>query len=272
MTDNDKTVIIADDHETLVMYLSILMRRMGFTVIPAQNGEEVLNILESIIPDLVITDLKMPIVDGLTVLKVMKNDLRFSDIPVIMVSAYYEQQTFDECMDLGGTGFLTKPINIHDLHMLLRECITYSNNTSRKNMRVSYGNRVVTEHDNQKHEYYAVTLSEQGIYLRTQNPLPVGTEIQIHLRVQPEQLLTAKGTVIYQKNLNKDINKVDPGMAIKFTDLSDQHANVLKTHITQMLAGDLMEEQQETVIESEGLLIHPLEKKVNELKQAWRLS
>lgn len=272
MTGNDKTVIIADDHETLVMYLSILMRRMGFTVIHAQNGEEVLNILESTIPDLVITDLKMPIVDGLTVLKVMKNDLRFSDIPVIMVTAYLEQQAFDECMDLGGAGFLTKPINIHDLHMLLRECLTYSNNMNRKNMRVSYGRRVVTENDNRQQEYYAVTLSEQGIYLRTQTPLPVGAEIQIHLSVESGQLFTAKGTVIYQKNLTHDINKVDPGMAVKFNNLSPQHAIVLKTHIIKMLAGDLMEEQQETVIEAEGLHIQPLQKKVNELKQNWRLS
>ena len=272
MTGNDKTVIIADDPETLVMYLSILMRRMGFTVIPAQNGEEVLNILESIIPDLVITDLKMPIADGLTVLKVMKNDLRFSDIPVIMMTAFFEQQAFDECMDLGGVGFLTKPINIHDLHMLLRECITYSNNVSRKNMRVSYDRWVVTEHDNRQQEYYAVSLSEQGIYLRTQNPLPVGTELKIHLSIQPEQPFKTIGTVIYQKNLTNDINKLDPGMAVKFNNLSAQHANVLKTYIVKMLAGDLMEEQQETVIEAEGLHIQPLQKKVNELKQNWRLS
>lgn len=270
MTANDKTVIIADDHETLVMYLSILMRRMGFTVIPARNGGEVLNILESIIPDLVITDLKMPIVDGLTVLKTMKNDLRFSDIPVVMVTAYFDQQAFDECMDLGGAGFLTKPINIHDLHMLLRDCISYSNNMSRKNMRVSYGRRVVAVHDNQQQEYYAVTLSEQGIYLRTQNPLPVGAEIQIHLSVQPEEIFTAEGTVIYHKNLANDINKTDPGMAVKFNNLSVHNSNVLKTHIIKMLAGDLMEEQQETVIEADGLHIQPLQNKVNELKQNWR--
>ena len=73
MANNDKTVIIADDHETLVMYLSILMRRLGFTVIPARNGEEILSILETILPDLVITDLKMPGWDGIKVLKEFKS-------------------------------------------------------------------------------------------------------------------------------------------------------------------------------------------------------
>ena len=191
MSKNNKTVIIADDHETLVMYLSILMRRMGFTVIPARNGEEVLRVLETILPDLVITDRKMPILDGLTTLKMMKEDPRFSNIPVIMVSALFEQEAFDQCMDLGGVGFLIKPINISDLHALLRECITYSNNMKRQNMRASYGRKVMVEYEDRQQEYFAVTLSEQGLYLRTQNPLPVGAKIQIHLKIQEGRFFTA---------------------------------------------------------------------------------
>ncbi len=272
MTNNEKTVIIADDHETLVMYLSILMRRMGFTVIPARNGEEVLNVLETILPDLVITDLKMPILDGLTTLKAMKNDPRFADVPVIMVSAHFDQQSSDECMDSGGIGFLIKPINIHDLHLLLREHVTYSNNMKRKNMRVSYGRKVMIEHEDQQQEYYAVTLSEQGLYIRTQNPLPIGAEIQIHLKIQEGHFFTAQGTVIYQKNLANDINKVDPGMAVKFNDFSAQHADALKTHIMDMLAGDLLEEQQVPVIATNGFQPADLQKKLAELKQNWRLS
>lgn len=272
MGNNDKTVIIADDHETLIMYLSILMRRMGFTVIPARNGQEVLHVLETILPDVVITDCKMPIVDGLTTLKVMKSDPRFENIPVIMMSAYFEQQISDECMALGGCGFLIKPINLHDLHLLLRDCLTFSNNMKRKNMRVAYGRKVMVEHREQQQEYYAVTLSEQGIYLRTQNPLPVGAEIQIHLKIKEGYFFTTRGTVIYQKNLANDINKVDPGMAIKFDDFSAQHADALRTHIMEMLAGDLVEEQQDPVITAKGVQLASLQKNLTELKQHWRLS
>lgn len=272
MTNNDKTVVIADDHETLVMYLSILMRRMGFTVIPARNGEEVLRILETIRPDLVITDRKMPIVDGPTTLRVMKNDPRFADIPVIMVSAHFEQQAADECMALGGVGFLVKPINISDLHLLLKECITYSNNSKRENMRVPYGRKVMVEYEDQQKEYYAVTLSEQGLYLRTQNPLPVGTKLQIHLKIQEGQFFTAQGTIIYQKKISNDINKVDPGMAVRFNDFSTQHADALKTYIMDLLAGDLVEEQQDPVIAAKGFPGPPLQAKLAEVKQDWRLS
>ncbi len=269
--NNDKTVIIADDHETLVMYLSILMRRMGFTVIPARNGEEVLQLLETILPDLIITDRKMPVVDGLTTLKTIKSNPRLADIPVIMVSAYFEQEAFDQCMELGGAGFLTKPINIHELHLLLQKDLSYPNNRQRKSLRVSYGRKVMVEHEGQQKKYYAVTLSEQGIYFRTQNPLPIGAKMQIHLEINSGEFLTTQGAVIYHKSLSNDINKLDPGMAIKFNAFSTPHADALKAHIVELLAGDLMDEQPEPVIVTQSAPAQPLQKTLAEVKQQWNL-
>ncbi len=270
MTNDKKTVIIADDHETMIMYLSILMRRMGFTVIPARNGGEVLKSLESFLPDLVITDRKMPIVDGFTTLKMMKSNPLFSDIPVIMISAIFEQEYADKCRDLGGVGFLTKPINIDDLHRLLQECMVYSNNKQRKNLRVSYNRKVVIQHEGQEQKYYAVTLSEQGVYLRTQSPLPVGTKIKVKLHLQDGHFLTTQGTVIYQKNISHDINRLDPGMAVKFSGYSNQFSEALKLHIMDLLAGDLVEEQKEPVISTEGVQKGLLQEKLSELKEEFR--
>ncbi len=272
MANNEKTVIIADDHETVVMYLSILLRRMGFTVIPARNGKEVLQLLETILPDLVITDRKMPIMDGLTVLKMMKGDPHLAAIPVIMVTAHFEQHAFDECMASGGVGFLTKPIKLLELHHVLRECVSYPNHLKRKNLRVAYGHKVMLKYENQQQEYYAVTLSEQGIYLRTPNPLPVGAAVEVELRVQTGQFFTFQGTVIYQKNLSCDINLLDPGMAVKFHDLQARDAGALKAYIMDMLAGDLMEEQAEPVIVIQDDKSPPFQKGMEELKQNWRSS
>jgi len=209
-----KTVVIADDHETVVMFLSVLMRRMGFVVIPAHNGTEVLQILETDIPDLVVTDRIMPSMDGLTLLKTMKDDPRLADIPVILVSAYFEQDVVDECMKLGGAGFLTKPIKINDLHQLLQSCLIYPSNKRRKNLRCTYDRRVMVEHDGQQQEYYAVSLSEGGIYLHTREPLPVGAMMRIELEMQAGQSFSAMGTVIYQKNVEDSANRLNPGMAV----------------------------------------------------------
>lgn len=270
MASNAKTVVIADDHETSVMYLSILMRRMGFTTIPARNGEKVLQILETVRPDLVITDIKMPVMDGLTLLKTMKNNPQLSDIPIIIMTAFLEQSLADECARLGSAGFLTKPIKITELHRFLEECVIYPNNTKRKNLRSLYNQKVLVEHEGLQQEYYAITLSEQGVYLRTPKPLPVGTPVHIELPLQTEQRLKIKGAVLYRKSVFDDIDKLDPGMAIKFEGLSDQHAKELSNLITEMLTGDLLDEQQEIVIADNAAKGYQLQERLSAIKQDWQ--
>lgn len=249
MSSIGKTIVIADDHETLVMYLSILLHRMGFEVLPAQNGEEVMEILETVIPDVVITDRKMPTMDGLTTLKIIKNDTRFKHIPVIMMSAYYDEKIRNECINFGAEGLLPKPVRVNALNAMLQDCITYENHTKRTNLRCSYGRKVIVEHDTQNNEYYAVTLSEGGIYLRTQKPLPVGDSVTIHLETETGSPVATQGTVIYQKEIYNDVFQIDPGMAIQFNNLSAQNTNRLNALIMDMLAGDLQGEQEEPVID-----------------------
>jgi len=249
MSSIGKTVVIADDHETLVMYLSILLHRMGFEVIPAKNGEEVMEILETVTPDVVITDRRMPIMDGLTTLKVIKNDTRFSHIPVIVMSAYYDEKIRSECINAGAEGFLPKPVKVNALNALLQECVTYENNIKRTNMRCSYGRNVIVEHESKSIEYHAVTLSEGGIYLRTQKPLPVGENVTIHLETDTGSAVVTQGTVIYQKAIYNEVFKIDPGMAVQFNSLSAQDSDKLNRLIMNILAGDLQDEQQEPVLD-----------------------
>ena len=258
MGQNSKLVIIADDHETSIMYFSLVMRRLGFSVIAASDGEQVLQILETVRPDLIITDRKMPKMDGVTLLKKIKADQNLSEIPVIVASAYRDQETIDEVMKLGSVGFLTKPIQLTDLYKMVQENVTYANNMKRNHLRFAYGKKVQVGFDGQEREFHAVTLSEGGIFLRTQKPLPVGTKVYTYLEVQDGQHLQVCGTVIYQKNVLRDISSIDPGMAIRFEGLTEVEATKLKDYIMEILAGDLLEEQSEPVISDQKRLESPL--------------
>lgn len=249
MTSNGKTIVIADDDETFVMYLSILLHRMGFEVIPVKNGEEVMRLLGTIRPDVVITDYKMPLMDGLTTLKKILEDQRFSHIPVIAMSAYCDQKIHDEFINAGVKGFLTKPIKVKALIDLIQECVIYENYAKRKNLRCSYRKKIIIEHNSHHAEYNAVSLSEGGIYLRTQTPLPVGSSVRVLLELPLEHSIKAQGTVIYQKTTYMDVFKIDPGMAIQFENLSAGEANMLHTYIIDILVGDLKSEQQREIIE-----------------------
>ena len=72
MTSRKKSILIADDSETFVMYSSILLKRLGFDVIPVENGAEALKLIKVMEPTLVMLDIHIPVMDGLTTLRLNK--------------------------------------------------------------------------------------------------------------------------------------------------------------------------------------------------------
>lgn len=246
MTESAKKVIIADDHASSVMYLAVLMRRMGFQVVPAKNGEEVLKLMKISPPDLVMLDYTMPVMDGLSALKLIKSDDQMKEIPVIMMTAHSHCGGVEDFMKAGAVGYITKPVNIKELHALLQECVTYSGGKKRGNLRTTLQKSVSVSVYGLNKNYHAMTLSEKGIYLRTKEPLPVGTELELVLPLASGITLTVRGVVIYHKDVFSD--SIDPGMAVEFKDLSPREAGILSAYVTRSLAGDLLLEQDEDIL------------------------
>ncbi len=118
-----KKIIIADDHTSSVLYLSALLRRMGYEVISAENGLDALKLIKMSPPDLVILDYTMPVMDGLTTLRHIKGDPQAMDIPVIMITAHSHRDGVDEFHKLGASGYITKPVDVDRLNTLLNKCI-----------------------------------------------------------------------------------------------------------------------------------------------------
>jgi CheY-like chemotaxis protein len=85
-----KTILIVDDELGIVEVLEFLLSDAGFSVKSALNGQDALAALEEGIPDLVILDYMMPILDGLAVIAAMRSNQKYSDIPVILTSALDE--------------------------------------------------------------------------------------------------------------------------------------------------------------------------------------
>ena len=228
------------------MYLAVLMRRMGFQVVPAKNGVEVLKLMKMAPPDLAMLDYTMPVMDGLTTLRHIKSDRQLKDIPVIMVTAHSHRSGVDDFMKAGAAGYITKPINIKQLHSLLQDCVTYPGGKKRGNLRTVMQKSVSVSIYGLTKNYHATALSEKGIYLRSKEPLPVGTEIDLSLPLTPADTLTLRGIVIYHRDVFSD--STDPGMAIEFRDLSQRETEILSAYITHALAGDLLLEQDEDIL------------------------
>jgi len=251
MSDSGKKkVIIADDSQTFLIYLAILLKRMGFKVIPAESGQEVLKLLKLVKPDAVMLDMYMAPVDGLAVLKCMKDDRETSCIPVIMLSVDSRAETIERCRRIGSAGYLTKPVKLSELNEALQELIFSPVGTKRNHLRVSTTTKIRLSYDGSSEDVYSESLSVGGIYVRKKDPLPVGSEVGVTFPLSGGKELHVSGMVIYTKELFGDEFKVPPGMAIKFDGMTGGETAVLKEHIDRLFAGDILDGQEEDVIRS----------------------
>jgi two-component system cell cycle sensor histidine kinase/response regulator CckA len=105
-----KRALVVDDKEDNLYYLETLLKAHDFTVVLARHGAEALVVARQAPPDLVISDLLMPVMDGYTLLRHWKADVRLRGAPFIVYTATYTEPE-DEALarDLGADGFLLKP-------------------------------------------------------------------------------------------------------------------------------------------------------------------
>jgi two-component system, chemotaxis family, chemotaxis protein CheY len=110
-------LIVADDSRLIRGIIDKTATSIGFEVIHAANGKEALNILEAGGKDinLVLLDWNMPMMNGIDVLRNMRGDDRFKEIPVLMISTESEDDKIKEAIDAGAHGYLTKPFNADKL-------------------------------------------------------------------------------------------------------------------------------------------------------------
>jgi len=114
-------ILVADDERSMRELLAIVLRREGYDVLLAENGREAIAAIEKEPIDLLISDIKMPDVSGVDVLRAAKRVDQ--DILGIMITAFASTETAVEAMRLGACDYLSKPFDIDLLKMKVREKI-----------------------------------------------------------------------------------------------------------------------------------------------------
>lgn len=123
----------------MIWALKKLLIKEGLKVLSAENGEEALKIFRSEEPDLVILDIKMPIMDGIEVLRNIK-DLN-PNTPVIMITAHGSIEVAVEAMKIGALDYISKPFDNEELRVTIRKALEYK----RLNDEVNYLKEVLKE-------------------------------------------------------------------------------------------------------------------------------
>ncbi len=108
-------IMVADDDPALLHTLELILRENGYDVIPVPGGEQLLLRLEQTAPDLLMLDIMMPKVDGLQLLERVKQDARWRDLPVLMVSSMPPEEAAVRSLGLGASDFVAKPFRMREM-------------------------------------------------------------------------------------------------------------------------------------------------------------
>jgi two-component system response regulator PilR (NtrC family) len=114
-------VLVVDDEQSLRDFLAIMLKKEGHDVVTAVNGTDALKAVHAEIFDLVISDVKMPGVDGIGVLKTIKEIS--PETIVIMVTAFATAETAVEAMKLGASDYIIKPFKVDELKLIINNSL-----------------------------------------------------------------------------------------------------------------------------------------------------
>ncbi len=112
MTEKQHTILVVDDEEMSRDMLSRWLQKKGYVVFTAENGKQALNIIVEYKFDLVLLDIMMPEMDGITVLKLIRKTYPKPELPIIMVTAKGESGDIVHALELGANDYVTKPIDM----------------------------------------------------------------------------------------------------------------------------------------------------------------
>ncbi len=112
-------ILLVDDQDTIRFFLEKTLRQEGYEAVTARTGAEAIEKAREVVPDLVLLDLKLPDMDGLEVLRRIKEV--FPEIGVVMITAFGDIETAVTAMKHGAYDFVSKPINLDQLLMVIRK-------------------------------------------------------------------------------------------------------------------------------------------------------
>jgi GAF domain-containing protein/class 3 adenylate cyclase len=125
------SILVVDDNPDLRTYVSEIFRRNGYRVKTARNGYEGHNIAKEIMPSLIVTDLMMPLVSGLEMIQMIRNEEKLKGTPIILLTAKVDEETRIEGTEHGADAYLAKPFNDRELLAEVRNLLALKENERR---------------------------------------------------------------------------------------------------------------------------------------------
>jgi len=121
-----ENILIVDDEEDVLELVRYNLDKNGYKIETAKTGEEALTKARAKLPDMVILDLMLPGIDGLSVCKKLKGDSKTQNIPVIMLTAHSDPRDIDKARAGGILEYITKPFDPMELREKIANAMSHS--------------------------------------------------------------------------------------------------------------------------------------------------
>jgi len=112
---SNHTVLVVEDNDMNMQLVEYLLEEGGYQIVKATSGEEALSITRDAkkpAPDLILMDIHLPGMDGLSVVRQMKTDTRTERVPILALTAHAMRGDKDRFLDAGCDGYISKPIDV----------------------------------------------------------------------------------------------------------------------------------------------------------------
>jgi len=117
-----ESILIVDDNVTNLKLVRVLLETEAYTIRTASHASEALQVLRDFEPQLILMDIQLPDMDGLTLTRLLKADPQTADITVVALTAYAMKGDEEKALASGCSGYITKPV---DTRQLVRQVAQY---------------------------------------------------------------------------------------------------------------------------------------------------
>ena len=116
-------ILYVEDVEDIRLPISEILTLLGHEVRCANNGKQGVEVAESWQPDIILMDLRMPVMDGPTAIRLLRRNPDTSYIPIFVLSAYSDSETRSLCKQIGVDRFISKPLDVEKLDAAIKETL-----------------------------------------------------------------------------------------------------------------------------------------------------
>ncbi len=106
-----RNILIIEDNEQNLYLLRFILEKKGFQVFAAKEGQAGIELAASLKPDLILLDIQLPVMDGYTVARLLRETVELEEVPIIAVTSYAMAGDREKALEAGCTGYIEKPIN-----------------------------------------------------------------------------------------------------------------------------------------------------------------